>query len=116
MERELRDAGLLDKNSPEGDVLNCRFARVSAQYIREGFIPYIPYVSFKTTAEVDLNCFVEQSGWRYNCVGEGKWRMQNANSVRASVEIAIDDATQKLIAALAERLRSSSPKEQTTPP
>jgi len=110
MENELRGAGLLDSSKPEEDVLNCRFARISAQHIPEGF------PLRKTAGEVELDCFLDKSGWRYHGTGRGKTPGQDPESMRGSVDIAIDDVTQKLIMSLAEQLGASGPERQPASP
>lgn len=104
MEEELRGAGLMESSKREGDVLNCRFTRVSAWHI-----PERSFLVRKTAGEVALDCFLEDSGWRYSGIGRGKTRGQGAQSIWYSANVAIDGATQKLIVALAEQLGASGP-------
>lgn len=104
MENELRGAGLLDSTKPEGDILRCRTARVSAQHLSEGF------PLRKTAGEVELDCFLAKSGWRYKCTGRGTRRGQGPQDIHYSANIAIDDATRQLIMALAEQLGASGPE------
>ena len=110
MEGELRGARLLDSSKPKGDVLNCRFVRVAARYIPEGF------PLRKTAGEVELDCFLEKSGWRYSFTGRGKTSGQDGQSMRYSANIAIDDATQKLITGLVEQLGAQHPDQQPASP
>lgn len=101
MDDELHGAGLLDSTKPGGYILSCRFARVSSQFIPEGF------PLRKTASELVLDCHLKGLVWRRQFVGEGKTSGQGPQSIRESIDIAIDHVTQNLIIALAEQLGAS---------